>query len=68
MKVGSYETKVKDAFQSCGVPVAELTADKLKESALVSQIIKASIKGKSILLEEITGTELLKLPNWWSSI
>lgn len=68
VRVGSYDQRLREAFQSCGIPVAELTPDKLKESALVSQVIRASIKGKSVILEEIMGTKLLTLPEWWETV
>ncbi len=68
VKVGSYDQTLKRAFESQGVPVTELEPKSLKESALVSQVIKSSLKGKAVILEEIMGTEFLKLPKWWSSI
>lgn len=66
----NYENRsqVKDAYEENGIPVAILTPESLTESALVVQAVKEAMKGPLALIDEVMETELLTLPEWYSTL
>jgi len=61
-------TPLKNAFEAKGIPVVMLEPAKLKESALVSQAVKAAFRGQKAILDEVLAEPLLSLPKWWWSV
>lgn len=68
VKVGQYRKTLADYFEAAGIPYTEVEPKALKESALVSQVIKTAAVGRVALVDEIMATPLLKLPDWWASV
>lgn len=61
-------TNLGDAYAAEGVSVVRIPPSALKESALVAQAIKTSMKGAVAVIEDIMATPLLTLPQWWESV
>jgi hypothetical protein len=68
VKVGNYTKVFANILEAAGIPYTEVEPKALKESALVSQVIRTAAVGKIQLVEEIMATPLLKLPDWWASV
>lgn len=65
---GETSSRVKDAYEENGIPVAVIQPEILTESALVAQSLKEAIKGPMVVIEEIMNTPLLRLPEWYLTI
>ena len=59
---------LKLAYEANNIPVSLLNPDKLVESALVVDAVKAAIQGPIVVIDEIMNTELLKLPDYYYSL
>lgn len=59
---------VKRTIENAGIPVARISTDALKQSALVVQTLKQALVGKQALIDTILATPLLKLPEWYSAV
>lgn len=68
VRCGGYSTVLEEGFRAAGIPVAVIQDTQLTESALVTQAIKSAIKGASSVLDDIMGTKLLLIPNYWESV
>jgi hypothetical protein len=68
VKVGNYHDILAKAFITLGIPFVEVNPEVLSESALVAQAIKSAAKGQLAIIDQIMGTSLLKLPEWWEVI
>lgn len=65
---GRHHTAVKDAYEANGIPVALLDPDTLTQSALVSEAVKNALLGPVAIIDDIMGTELLELPDYYFTI
>jgi superfamily I DNA/RNA helicase len=69
---GNRSAQVKNMLESelirCGIPVSIIQPEALKESALVSQSVRAALVGELAVIEEILNTPLPNLPKWWNRI
>lgn len=65
---GGSDNTVKNSYEANQIPVTVMKPDSLKESALVVTAIRQAIQGPVVLIDEIMGTELLKLPDWYMAI
>jgi len=69
INVGSSEWGIEDivqkAYEDNGIPVVVMKPEALTESALVVSAIKQALVGPLAIVDEIMGTELLKLPDYY---
>jgi hypothetical protein len=68
VKCGTYDGKLEAGFQAVGIPVSTIAESQLTESALVTQSIKAAVRGAASLIDDIMKTPLIGLPRWWESV
>lgn len=59
---------LEDNLCRSGIPVAVITPDSLKESALIGQSIRTAMIGELATINEIMDTPLPKLPKWYDSL
>lgn len=62
------KTELQINLPRCGIPVAIIKPDALKESALVAQSVRAALVGELAIIEEILETRLPTLPKWWGKV
>ena len=63
-----YTAQLEDGMRKAGIPVAKMTPESLKESALIPQAVATAIKGEMAVLDEILDTPLPFLPKWWNNV
>lgn len=59
---------LKEGYEANQIPVAIIKPEVLQESALVAQTIRSAFLGPVAMIDEIMGTELLTLPNWYFAL
>ena len=59
---------VAQAYADNEIPVAILNPTALTTSALIAEAVKTAVKGPVAKIEEIMGTELPKLPEWYYAL
>jgi len=59
---------IRKAYESIGVPYAEMKPETLVGSAMVASSIRSAILGPMEMINQITECPLLELPNWYLSI
>ena len=57
-----------ESLVKAGIPVSLILPDKLTESALVAQSVRAAMVGEMAIIDEIMDAPLPTLPKWWNHL
>lgn len=68
MRNARYNGQLQDGLAKCGIPVAIMSPESLKESALIHQSVANAVKGEMAVIDSIMETPLPSLPKWWKKV